>query len=37
MFDRYQSYKMAFILAIIVLLLSCVFIWLAAPRKVRHW
>jgi MFS family permease len=36
-FDRYQSYKMAFSLAIIVLLLSCGFIWLAAPRKVRRW
>ena len=35
-FDRYQSYRMAFILAIIVLLLSCLFIWLAAPRKVRR-
>ena len=36
-FDRYQSYKPAFIFAIIVLLLSCLFIWLAAPRKVRRW
>jgi predicted MFS family arabinose efflux permease len=36
-FDRNQSYKMAFVLAIIVLLLSCLFIWLAAPRKARRW
>jgi MFS family permease len=35
-FDQTQSYKMAFILAIVVLLLSCVFIWLAAPRKFRR-
>ena len=26
---------MAFILVIVVLLLSCVFVWLAAPRKFR--
>jgi len=35
-FDQSQSYKTAFILAIAVLLLSCVFIWLAAPRKFRR-
>jgi MFS family permease len=34
-FDKYQSYQWAFILTIIVFLLSCCFIWLAAPRKVR--
>ena len=33
MFDRTQSYRTAFMLAIAVLLLSCAFIWLAAPRK----
>ncbi len=32
-FDRTQSYHMAFNLAIVVLLLSCFFIWYAAPRK----
>lgn len=35
-FDKTQSYKMAFILVIIVMLLSCFFIWLAAPRKFRR-
>ena len=34
-FDKTRSYNMAFDLAIIVLLLSCAFIWIAAPRKVR--
>ncbi len=34
-FDKTQSYHMAFNLAIVVLLLSCFFIWYAAPRKVR--
>ena len=34
-FDKTQSYNMAFILVIVVLLLSCVFVWLAAPRKFR--
>ena len=29
------SLLMAFILVIVVLLLSCVFVWLAAPRKFR--
>ena len=35
-FDQTRSYAMAFILAIVVLLLSCLFIWLAAPRKFRR-
>jgi MFS family permease len=35
-FDRTQSYQLAFVLVIIALLLSCVFIWLAAPRKFRY-
>ncbi|UCG06647.1 MAG: MFS transporter [Desulfobacterales bacterium] len=34
-FDKTQSYQMAFILVIVVMLLSCLFIWLAAPRKFR--
>jgi OFA family oxalate/formate antiporter-like MFS transporter len=34
-FDKYQSYQWAFIMTIIVFLLSCFFIWLAAPRKTR--
>ena len=34
-FDITQSYHMAFVLVIIVLILSCFFIWVAAPRKVR--
>ena len=34
-FDKTHSYNMAFILVIVVLLLSCVFVWLAAPRKFR--
>lgn len=32
-FDKYQSYQWAFILTIIVFIISCFFIWLAAPRK----
>jgi len=36
-FDRTQSYQMAFFLAIVVLLLSSIFIWLAAPRKFRDF
>jgi cyanate permease len=36
-FDQTQSYKMAFILAIVVLSVSCIFIWLAAPRKFRRF
>lgn len=35
-FDRTGSYYLAFLLAIAVSLLSCLFIWLAAPRKVRR-
>ena len=34
-FDQTQSYKIALILTIVVLLVSSVFIWLAAPRKFR--
>jgi MFS family permease len=34
-FDRTQSYQGAFVLVIIVFLLSSVFVWLAAPRKFR--
>lgn len=33
-FDKTRSYNMAFVLVIVVLLLSCAFIWIAAPRKV---
>ena len=35
-FDRTDSYTMVFVLVIVVLLLSCVFVWLAAPRKFRQ-
>jgi len=35
-FDQTQSYRYAFFFAIFVLLLSCAFIWLAAPRKFRR-
>ena len=35
LFDRTQTYSGAFIVAIVVMLLSCVFVWLAAPRKYR--
>jgi MFS family permease len=34
-FDQTQSYKLAFILVIVAMALSCVFIWMAAPRKFR--
>ena len=34
-FDQTQSYRWAFILVVVVLVLSCFFIWLAAPRKAR--
>jgi sugar phosphate permease len=34
-FDQTQSYQMAFVLVIVSFLLSCVFLWLAAPRKYR--
>jgi MFS family permease len=36
LFDKTQTYSGAFILAILVMLASCVFIWLAAPRKYRR-
>jgi len=35
-FDLTQSYHLAFILAIGAFMLSCFFIWIAAPRKFRH-
>jgi len=34
-FDTTQTYQGAFALAIIVFILSCLFIWLAAPRKIH--
>lgn len=34
-FDQTHSYRWAFILAMVVLVFSCIFIWLAAPRKAR--
>jgi len=34
-FDTTQTYQGAFVLAIIVFILSCLFIWLAAPRKIN--
>jgi MFS family permease len=34
-FDKTQSYRLAFVLVIIVFLLSSFFIWMAAPRKAR--
>jgi len=34
-FDKTQSYQLAFIFVIVTLLLSCLFCWLAAPRKYR--
>ncbi|UCF93052.1 MAG: MFS transporter [Desulfobacterales bacterium] len=34
-FDRTQSYHLAWILVLIVFLSSCLFVWLAAPRKHR--
>jgi len=33
-FDKTQSYQMAFVLATTLSIASCLFIWLAAPRKV---
>jgi MFS family permease len=36
-FDRAQSYQMAFGLVIVCMLLSCIFIWLAAPRRFRYF
>ncbi len=35
-FDKTQSYQWAFILAVSVSILSCLFVWVAAPRKVRQ-
>jgi len=35
-FDQTQSYYLAFILAIVAFGSSCVFIWIAAPRKYRY-
>jgi MFS family permease len=32
-FDQTKSYRSAFVLVIVVCLLSCVFLWIAAPRK----
>jgi MFS family permease len=34
-FDQTKSYRMAFVLAIVVCFLSCIFIWIAAPRKAK--
>lgn len=34
-FDKTQSYRSAFMLAIAVLIISCFFMWIAAPRKKR--
>jgi MFS family permease len=35
-FDNTESYQWAFVLAASVTILSCLFVWLAAPRKVRQ-
>lgn len=35
-FDETRRYQIAFVLVIAALLLSCIFIWLAAPRKFRY-
>jgi MFS family permease len=35
-FDNTQSYRWAFMLTAVVTMLSCLFVWLAAPRKVRQ-
>jgi MFS family permease len=35
-FDKTQSYLWAFVLAASMTILSCLFVWLAAPRKVRQ-
>jgi len=34
-FDKTMSYRWSFVLAIIVFVLSCLFIWLATPRKIH--
>lgn len=36
-FDRTQSYFWAFVLAVSVSILSCIFVWFASPRKVRRY
>ena len=33
LFERYQSYDTAFLLSVAAWVLSCLFIWMAAPRK----
>jgi MFS family permease len=35
-FDKTQSYRSAFALAVGVFIISSVFIWIAAPRKVKR-
>jgi len=35
-FDKTQSYQWAFVLAASISIVSCLFVWLAAPRKVRR-
>jgi MFS family permease len=35
-FDKTQSYQWAFVLAASVSILSCIFVWVAAPGKVRQ-
>jgi MFS family permease len=35
-FDKTQSYQWAFVLAVSVSILSCLFVWIAAPRKVHQ-
>jgi MFS family permease len=34
-FDQTKSYRLAFVLVILVCFLSCIFIWIAAPRNAR--
>jgi len=35
-FDKTQSYQWAFVLATSVSIVSCIMVWVAAPRKVRQ-
>jgi MFS family permease len=35
-FDKTQSYQWAFVLATSVSIVSCIIVWVAAPRKVRQ-
>lgn len=35
-FDITRNYSLAFSLAILVLILSCMFIWISSPRKIRQ-